>query len=139
MVEGSPTPIYCRVANGAVQRESSLLMVRIGGAVIIRQMTCIAVLRCTCEVSVRMTLTALHGRVRTCQRKLTFRVIEHRPGPSDRRMARRAISGETGLYVIRTRGAVVQRNMASAAIRRCVRERAVRMTLRALHGRMRTD
>ena len=109
-------------------------MVRIRGAVVLRQMARIAVLGRAGEVSTRVALTALQATMSARQRKLRFRVIEDRPGPGGRRMTLGAISREPGLLMVGIGRAVVHRNMAGAAIRRCVSEGAVRMTLRTLHG-----
>ena len=138
MIEGGPTPVGGRVTDRAVQRETSLFVVRICGAVVVRQVARVAVLGRGGEVSARVALTALQAAVGAGQRKLRLRVIEHRTCPGRRRVALRAIGREPRLLMIRIRRAVIERNMASAAIRGRVCEGAVAMALRTLHGRMRT-
>ena len=84
-----------------------------------------------------MTLAALQAAVCTCQRELRFRMVEHSAGPGRGRMASRAISGETRLHVVGGRCAVVQRNVASAAVGRRACKGSVRVALSTLDRAMR--
>jgi hypothetical protein len=64
-------------------------------------------------------------------------VIEGCARPGRGRVALRAIGREPRLLMVRIGRAVVQHNMASAAVGRGVRERPIGMALAALHGRVR--
>ena len=87
MVKIGTTPIHRRVAQRAIEWETSLLMIRIGRAVVLRQMARVAVLGRTGEVSACVALGALQAAMRTCKRELRLRVIEHSACPRRRRMA----------------------------------------------------
>ena len=65
MVKAGSAPVYRRVADGAVQREARLFMIRIGRAVVQRNMTRVAVFGRVCECAASVTLTALHGCMRS--------------------------------------------------------------------------
>ena len=132
MVKACTGPIYGRVADGTVQRKTSLLVIRAGGAVVQRNMARIAVFGCAGEWSAGMTLIALDGGVGSGQRERSLRVIEHGARPGGSRMALQTIRRESGQLMVGVRRAVVQRDMASATGSWRIGERSAGMALGTL-------
>jgi hypothetical protein len=122
MIHGKPRVTECCpcpgrrvVAGGTVGRESCRDMIRICQALIKSRVAGVAVPRSSCELIVDMTQAALHGGMCTRQRKPGRSVVESRPRPSRRVVARCALLGESRLRMIRIGRAVVVRQMTRYA------------------------
>jgi hypothetical protein len=123
------------MALRAVLRESRTHVIGIRGALEVFQMAAHAsrVGAGQVVVAVHVALRALHGRVRSRQRKARGRVIESRTVPRSRGVALLASGRETGLHVIGIRGALEILQVARTAIRRGTRKLTIDVTLRAGH------
>jgi len=123
------------MALRAVLRESRTHVIGIRGALEVFQVAADAssVGAGQVVVAVHVALRALHGCVRSRQRKARGRVIESRTVPRSRGVALLASDRETGLHVIGIRGALEILEVARAAIRRCTHKLTIDVTLRAGH------
>ncbi len=100
MVEGRRLPGGCRMAHRAVVRESSRLVIRVGGRGEIRLMTIGAIGGESCITVVRMTLVTGDRGVGSRQGELCVGVRKGRRMPDLRGMARPAIRGESTCNVV---------------------------------------
>ena len=136
MVEGAGLPRCFIMALSTIHREAGRHVVRIGGAVVVRQVARIARGRCA-RVAVRVALQAVHVRVRSRQREARRVVIEGRRLPGALVVARRAVRAEPGTGMVRIGRRVVIRQVARVAVRRRARV-PVAVALQAVHVRVRS-
>jgi len=108
VIKRGPGPSRTVMALRAVLRESRTHVIGIRGALEVFQMAANAssVGAGQVVVAVHVALRALHGRVRSRQRKARGRVIESRTVPRSRGVALLASGRETGLHVIGIGGAL---------------------------------
>jgi hypothetical protein len=118
VIERSSTPTGCAVARVARERESSLNVVRICRAVVVRHVTRLAGRIVQRIVVVDVARLARHRDVSASQRKARCRVIKRSATPASSRMTRQTGCGESGGHVSRAGRIFVVRLVAAVAVRR---------------------
>ena len=118
MIEGARLPSGFVVTGRAVRREARTVMVRISGAVEVRQVARIAIGR-RASVPVAVAFQAIHVGVRALQREARRVVVEGRVVPRALIVAHRAVRREPRRHVVRIRRRVVIREVAGIARGRC--------------------
>jgi hypothetical protein len=133
VIETSRSPCGSVVAHLALLRKSSRYVIRIGGSLIILQMTVHASCAGDVVVPIDVALTALHINVGACKRPSSRGMIEFRRIPAGRVVADLALLGESCRSVVRVRGPLIVLQVASrtCSTRQC--EIPVHMALCALH------
>ena len=100
VIKTGATPVCSVVACRTIGREPRRSVVRIGGAVVIRHVTCRAGAAGQAVIPVHVALRARHGRVKASQCKSCSRVIESCISPRSRVVALLAGLRKIGLHVI---------------------------------------
>jgi len=132
VVKGGSLPANCSMTHGAIVRKAAERMVRIGGSIIISQVTGITVLGRACISFVDVALNAGDGGMGAGQGKGRLgRVVELRPGPPRRRVAGRAVLRKARRRMVRVLRPLVGRQVARIARARRPRITVVRMARRA--------
>lgn len=131
-------PGTSRVANLAVGGESRRFMVRIGGAVVVVQVTGHARGLKIGEVPIHVTGHTWERCVFTGERELRFGVIEGGWTPAAGGMTDRTIGRKSGCFVVGIVGLVVVADMAGGAVRGRAGESAVDVACRASYGCVKT-
>lgn len=134
VIECGVAPSGLIMTGCTIGTEARCHVVRIGGRIVIVHVASAAGRR-GASVSVRMTLDACGGLVRTVQRERRVVVIERGIAPSRFIVAHRAIRAESRSRVVRFRGGVVIGHVAGAACGRGARI-SIRMALDAVRGRV---
>ena len=128
MIKLRSRPTRCVVTDGAVQWETRLRVVRIGGLIERGQMTALTLLGCPGKLSVDVTKVALDTHVRTGKRERGLRVIEDRVRPCGRVVALRTVGGKTCALVRRIVRRIEIRQVATRTVRRQSSESIVGVT-----------
>lgn len=134
VIECGVAPSGLIMTGCTVGAEARCDVIRIGGRIVIVDMASAAGRRGT-SVSVRMTLDACGGLVRSVQRERRVVVIERRIAPRRLIVAHRAIRTESRGCMVRFRSGVVIGHVAGAARSRSARI-TIRMALDAIRGRV---
>jgi hypothetical protein len=138
MVEYSARPRCCRVAERTVGWEPRLDVIGIRGPVVILDVATVAIGGRAGKFAVDVAQIARDADVRAGEWERSLRVVKDRASPRRRRMAERAIRGESSLNVIGVRGALIVLRMATVAIGWRAGKLAVDVALRAGHADMRS-
>ncbi len=138
MVELGALPLRGRVADNAIPREARRHVVRIGRAVVVREVTTVAGGRRAGVLTANVARSALAVAVRPGEGEPGLCMVELGSLPLQSRVTDRAVLGEASRGVIGIRGAVVVRQVAPIARGCCPPEHIVLVALGALRRRVRS-